>query len=945
MKRLIPLLMVLLLVSTSFMGVSNTAEELMLEESKQLMIDSHPSSGLLTFGKESVAPSISGFLGPIRRYSSNNLLFGHKYVPGEFIIKFSLNINIELRLFKDMIVQTGIPSIDQLNKKYQITAFETIFKNKQYKGENIEFTKIFKFILDKEGNIFDIIQEYIKDDHVEYAEPNYIYSTCAVPNDPFFDMQWALHNTGQTGGFPDADIDATEAWDIETGNENVRIAILDTGIDWNHPDLADNIWVNSGEDINGNGIVDPSDFDGIDTDGNGFVDDIRGWDFVDLEGTEEIMFLDPDEDGMVEDNDPMDFHGHGTHCAGISAAVTDNSIGVAGVCWNCKIMPIRAGWKTTIFGSASLLTDDIIEGIVYAADMGADVISMSFGGKLYSQAINDAVDYAFEKGVMLVAAAGNDNKKQKFYPAAYDNVIAVAATDHSDNKATFSNYGRWIDIAAPGVDIESTLFDDTYVAWNGTSMACPHVAGLVALLLSKNHSLSADMVKTILFNTVDNVDSTDYIGRGRINAFKAVQREPAIALLNIFPDWTDVKGIINITGTAWGEKFKYYTLGYYRKYNNYGIWKELINSTSSVQDDVLATLDTTYVNDSLITIQLSVICDDGIYHDSKMIVVNNEKNNFIVDDDNTQGPWSGTADYPFQYINNGVKNAGKDDCVFVCNGTYYENITIYASITLTGESLETTVISGYSQEGAIYIESDQVEISGFTITNFLFGIYLERLSKYNIISENNIINNGLGILLSDSCCNNVVCKNYISQNLVGIDIEWSSNGNNISSNNVANNSLMGVGIGESVNNMIFRNKITNNNFTGLGLVYSSNNSIYENIISDHKMLVIINNKTKSVGIGIYLILSPFNNSIYKNTIAKNDYGITIQSSSFNEIICNNFIKNKRNARFISCSNTWDNNYWNRSRFLVKLIFGRMGKYGFIPWVQFDWRPALKPYDT
>ncbi len=338
-----------------------------------------------------------------------------------------------------------------------------------------------------------------------------------TPNDSYFGEQWGLDNTGQTnpysgGGAPGADIDAPEAWDIETGSPDVIIAVIDCGIDYAHPDLADNIWINEDE------IPD----NGVDDDNNGYVDDIRGWNFLD------------------GNNEVLDIAGHGTACAGVVAAVTDNGVGIAGVCWNCKIMTVISDT-----GFDDCPHEAVADGIKYAADNGADVISMSIGVYRSSDLVNDAVNYAYNKGVILVAAAGNEGRSSKLYPAGYENVIAVGATDNTDSKMDIvrwgnirgvSNYGDWVDVAAPGVDIYVTMptyrvaFNDllgvsqNYDYMSGTSFSCPHVAGIAALLLSQDPSLSNDEVRKIIRANVDPYDSNVYIGTGRVNAYKALTR-------------------------------------------------------------------------------------------------------------------------------------------------------------------------------------------------------------------------------------------------------------------------------------------------------------------------------------------------------------------------------------------------------------------------------------
>jgi subtilisin family serine protease len=334
-----------------------------------------------------------------------------------------------------------------------------------------------------------------------YVEPNMRSQISEVPNDPSWGQQWGL-----------AKIEADYAWNTTVGDPSVVVAVIDTGVEWDHPDLAANIWNNTGEVV-----------DGLDNDGNGFVDDVRGWDFVDT--TASVAY---GEDGTVRDNNPMDFQGHGTHCAGIVAAVTNNSIGIAGVCWNCKIMAVRAGYEGTD-GNGHLENDDAAQAIIYAVDNGANVISMSWGSYSSSNLIYEAVRYAYDSGVVLVAAAGNSATSDEHYPAAYDEVIAVTATDADDDPwwsdATHgTNFGDWVELAAPGVDIYSTVIGDSYANKTGTSMAAPHVAGVAALVLSAG--ARPDMVRQILRDTADDLGDSgfdNYYGYGRVNARKAVE--------------------------------------------------------------------------------------------------------------------------------------------------------------------------------------------------------------------------------------------------------------------------------------------------------------------------------------------------------------------------------------------------------------------------------------
>jgi subtilisin family serine protease len=314
---------------------------------------------------------------------------------------------------------------------------------------------------------------------VVYAEPDYIYHAALMPNDPLFQngSLWGMHNTGQNGGKVDADIDAPEAWDVATGAPGVVVGVIDTGIKWDHPDLAQNIWVNPNE-IAGNGI---------DDDNNGYIDDINGWDFVN------------------NDNNPMDDNGHGTHCAGTIGAVGDNGIGVAGVVWAVKMMGLKF---LNAAGSGS--GSNAIKAINYANQNGAKITSNSWGGGGFSQAVYDTIKAGRDNNdAIFVAAAGNNgsnNDASPFYPATYnlDNIVSVAATDRNDLLAGFSNYGATtVDLAAPGVAITSTWNNGGYNTISGTSMATPHVAGAVAMIRG---ALPGDNYLAVIQRLLGNVD-------------------------------------------------------------------------------------------------------------------------------------------------------------------------------------------------------------------------------------------------------------------------------------------------------------------------------------------------------------------------------------------------------------------------------------------------------
>jgi hypothetical protein len=363
--------------------------------------------------------------------------------------------------------------------------------------------------LPAETKVSEAVDVFSRSPGVRYAEPDYLYQAQVVPDDPMLNSLWGLHNIGQTGGTLDADIDAPEAWDFTTGSENVLVGVVDTGVDTAHADLRENIWVNAGE-IAG---------DGLDNDGNGYVDDLNGWDFY--ENT----------------NDPSDQQGHGTHVAGTIGAVGDNGEGVVGVNWNVQIGALAIGIEDTGFVSVSAA----VEAVEYATDMGFDILNMSWGGTgVASTALYDAIEAAGEEELLVVAAAGNassNNDLNPAYPASFelDNVISVAATTHNDQMAGFSNFGATsVDLAAPGQAIFSTRMGGGYVTMSGTSMASPHVAGVAALLRAHNPAARVEDLRSALLDGTDVLSSLQGLVAtgGRLNANNAIAQM-----------WTPVEGV------------------------------------------------------------------------------------------------------------------------------------------------------------------------------------------------------------------------------------------------------------------------------------------------------------------------------------------------------------------------------------------------------------------
>jgi subtilisin family serine protease len=336
-----------------------------------------------------------------------------------------------------------------------------------------------------------VVSDLEADSRVAYAEPNYVVEAFdLIPDDPRFPDEWALDND------LDTDIDATQAWDYTQGSGDVTVAVVDSGVAYDHPDLGPNLWLNQAETPEGSGV---------DDDGNGYVDDSVGWDWV-------------EDDGI-----PTDPHGHGTHVAGTIGARGNDGFGVAGVSWDVRLMPLRALDST---GSGTIA--DVASAFVYAGEMGADVVNASLGGAGFSNTLRAAIEGA--PGTLFVVAAGNsssDNDTAPNYPCSYSssNLICVAATDETGELAWFSNYGATtVDLAAPGEGILSTKPDGGFTTKSGTSMATPHVSGVAALLLAHRPSTTVTDATAALLGAVDSAASLDgkTVTGGRLNAWRAL---------------------------------------------------------------------------------------------------------------------------------------------------------------------------------------------------------------------------------------------------------------------------------------------------------------------------------------------------------------------------------------------------------------------------------------
>ncbi len=350
---------------------------------------------------------------------------------------------------------------------------------------------------------------------IEYAEPLFYRKIESIPNDIKLPEQYYLYK-----------INAFDAWDsLRADSDTIVVGIVDTGVDIDHPDLKENIFINRGEfGLDSSGADKSS--NGVDDDGNGYVDDFVGWDFS-------------GKDNFSPDNNPRPGNGHGTHVAGIVGAIVNNAIGVAGVVPKVKILPVKVS-NDDPFNS---YVSKGYEGILYAGVMGAKVVNCSWGSESGSNLENDVIRAVNQMNVCIVAAAGNGYRYSDYAPASFKGVLSVAAVDSNDIKAVFSNYSSNVDVSAPGVDIMSTIPGETYTALDGTSMASPIAAGVVALTREQFPNLSYEQIYEVVKLTADDIDSLNpdyagYIGYGRVNALKSITCSPDTLRSLVFDAYT-----------------------------------------------------------------------------------------------------------------------------------------------------------------------------------------------------------------------------------------------------------------------------------------------------------------------------------------------------------------------------------------------------------------------
>ncbi len=464
------------------------------------------------------------------------------YVPDRLIVVMKSDVGeLNMQTTVRDVVHIGEPEFDKISEKFAVSNIEKEFPGSERKSA--ELARYYKVTI-KVGTLDDVMEAYRNHPMVERVEPIGIHAMYATPSDFYYSYQWHLNQAS------DHDIDAPEAWDIETGSTSIILAILDSGTRYYHPDLGGvnaspsnpgasrgNMWINNAE-LNGSA--------GVDDDGNGYVDDWIGYDFI-----QTTTSCWSGEDCSTKDNDPRDFNGHGTHTSGIFGMITNDGYGMCGVAggWGSgsqavygngvRIMPLRMGYSYNYYGQeyGVVLMDAAAEAFYYAGNNGAKIASCSWGSS-NSGGISTAVTYFLNSGGIIFVAAGNAGDQTADYLNGRGDCVSVAATDENDNGASFTTYGTWVDICAPGNNIYSTYHDHTdpntnyWASLSGTSMATPMAAGVAALIWSHNPSWTAAQVTNQLYSSADNIDaylSSKYIGKmgaGRINAYNAVNTGP-----------------------------------------------------------------------------------------------------------------------------------------------------------------------------------------------------------------------------------------------------------------------------------------------------------------------------------------------------------------------------------------------------------------------------------
>jgi thermitase len=670
--------------------------------------------------------------------------------------------------------------------------------------------------------VAEFVKEAGSEDFVRYVEPRVRFDADLVPNDPYESLQWGLEK-----------IDAQSAWNVTTGDSDVVVAVVDTGVDYEHPDL----------------------------DGNYVA---LGYDWVNY------------------DADPMDDNGHGSHCAGIIAAELDNGVGVAGVA-QVRIIAEKGlgeyGWGWS---------DDLASAISHAVDQGAGIISCSWGSGESSELIHDAVRYAYESGVLVVASAGNNGWQLKNYPACYEEVVAVAATDRDDKPSSFSNYGDWVEVSAPGSYIFSTMPNSAYVYLSGTSMSAPCVAGVAALVWSRFPDMTVDQVRQQLLKTSDDLGDPGFdvrYGYGRVNASRAVEQawprsdvlilgwqksviiysRPAVQLMvnaTVFNFGADDQGQATVQMIVDGAVVDSEQIGSLASGGSVAVQFPWVHQSEGSYN---------------VTVYVVPLAGEAVTDNNVMSFTVRVRAPRVVEVKLSQS------------IQAAINSAYPGDTLEVDAGIFHENLVLNKSVSLIGGRGGATVIDGNGAGTIVHVVADDVTVSNFTIRNGDRGICLE-CSYRSVIVGNSVLNCSEGIVLLYSGENTLV-GNSMSGNgrNLGVDGDFidyvpSQFMQDVDVSNTVDGKPIYYWVNErdrqvpadagfvavvSSTNITVKNLELRGNAEGVLFAYT-NNSVIE----------AVNASQNKWGV---LMVGSFDNTVQGNTLTDNDCGVQLQESFSNSV--------------------------------------------------------------
>lgn len=600
-----------------------------------------------------------------------------------FFIKYK--DNVPLNIIANRVSEQKI-SDTFANRQINLPEFQiNYFAKGLGKGDEV-LERILKIKFSENVDAADFSSMLYNDPDIEYIQKANNYQIDFLPNDSLASQQWALEK-----------IKAFDAWDITQGSDTVLLAIIDTGIDYEHPDLKNKIYFNSGE-IGIDQFGNDKRSNGIDDDGNGFVDDYMGWDFTDRLG---FPFDSTGGDYLDWDNNPFDENGHGTYIAGIAGAETNNFTGISGAAPLIKVLNLRA-FDPGGYGEE----DDAAAAILYAVQMGAKVINMSFGDNAFSYVLRDVVRYAYSQGIVLIASAGNTGSNMPHYPSGYSEVISVGNSTREDYVAGSSNYGSTIDLVAPGSSILTTSRNNGYAEISGTSASAPFVSAAAALILSRNNFTNEE-VKQIIKSTTDDIGEPGWdikSGAGRLNLFKAlsVTAPSAIKFNSPTQDFATSGNNIPINVSVLSPYFTSFSLDYGIGLNPKN-WTNLIsNQQNQISNEEILDLDVSGFVDTVYTLRLVVNQTTGRTLEERV--------NFYVD-----------------------RSAPVAELISIIPAFYGDKTTVLASVYTDDPSIVRLYYRLYGT-----IDYNFITLDGFTINNqFVKSLHYGFIPK-DLIDQNSI---------------------------------------------------------------------------------------------------------------------------------------------------------------------------------------------------------------